>query len=119
MYIYCRVPEGWGLHKTTRPPGRDETQSINFSFLLLLLLTDEGLLSLGLANYWSINEKDGPKLDLFLLRQGEPGMPHYIPFLQLQSNSHGPSQIYNMHLPVFTCCCTSKNTTKKVRVTPR
>ncbi len=27
--IYCRVPEGQGLHQTARPPGRDETRSVN------------------------------------------------------------------------------------------
>ncbi len=26
---YCRVPEGWGLHKTARPPSRDYTRSVN------------------------------------------------------------------------------------------
>ena len=27
--IYCHVPEGRGLHKTARPPGRDQTRSVN------------------------------------------------------------------------------------------
>ncbi len=27
--IYCRVAEGQGLQKTDRPPGRDETRSVN------------------------------------------------------------------------------------------
>ena len=29
VFIYCRVPEGRDLHKTARPPGRDETRSVN------------------------------------------------------------------------------------------
>ena len=28
-YTCCRVPEGQGLHKATRPPGRDDTRSLN------------------------------------------------------------------------------------------
>ncbi len=27
--IYCHVPEGRGRHKAARPPGRDETRSVN------------------------------------------------------------------------------------------
>ncbi len=28
-YIYCRVPEGRGLHQSARPLSRDETQAEN------------------------------------------------------------------------------------------
>ncbi len=28
-HIYCRVPEGQGLHQTARPPGRNKTRSVN------------------------------------------------------------------------------------------
>ncbi len=51
--IYCRVPEGWGLHKTARPPGRNETRSVNPLVRIKM-------------------KKTGPTLDIFKLRQGEP-----------------------------------------------
>ncbi len=34
LHNYCRVPEGPGLQKTARPPGRDETRSVNPNKLL-------------------------------------------------------------------------------------
>ena len=51
--IYCRVPEGRGLQKTARPPGSDETRSVNplvraqvdFYYIKLKLNVD------GLTNY--------------------------------------------------------------------
>ena len=52
------MPAGRGLCKTAMAPGHGETRAV-------------------IINYR--NEKDGPILDLFYLRQGEPGTPKYIP----------------------------------------
>ena len=46
--IYCRVPEGSGLHKTARPPSHNETLSVYVYRL---------------TNYQ--NKKAVPTLDLF------------------------------------------------------
>ncbi len=58
------MPEGRGLQQTTRPPSCDETRSVNPICIR--------------ANELSKNKKTVPTLDLFELRQGEPGTPQYI-----------------------------------------